>query len=316
MIGFRLCSAFADREHGPLNVVHEAPAGKSDLGALFDLVHDAGLVLQDARQLLGIGREAGALHALMLQVGVEAKALGSQGLARDLGHGPEHGARLLKGKAGVVFRAGERHQWQRGAHLDAECTAVSQEHAREVRTKVSRKGRCVLLSRRAGLQQIAFPRDNTDRKDIVSGGAALAATPKNAVLGEATPNRRVASGQRAPIGRAHTERREVLMQFLPAAPGLDRHITIFQIDLDDGIHAGHIDQHTVGRAGDVTAGIAHTAPAGDDRRAALEAGPHECLHFIDVARAHNRTDRRSYGEDVLRVQRDLLGIRGDDLGRQ
>ena len=59
-----------------------------------------------------------------------------------------------------------------------------------------------------------------------------------------------------------TERREVLMQFLPAASGLDRHITIFQIDLDDGIHAGHIDQHAVGRAGDVTAGIAHTAPAG------------------------------------------------------
>ena len=99
----------------------------------------------------------------------------------------------------------------------------------------------MLLSCGAGLKQIVFACDNTDREDIVSGGAALTAAPKNAVLGEATPNRRVAAGQRAPIGCAHAEWREVLMQLLPAALGLDRHITIFQIDLDNGIHAGHID---------------------------------------------------------------------------
>ena len=132
--------------------------------------------------MLGIGREAGALHALMLQIGIEPKALGGQGLARDLGHGAEHGARLVKGKAGVAFGPGQRQQWQCGANLDAEGAAVSQEHAREVRTKVSRKGCCVLLSRRARLQQIAFARDNTDRKDIVSGGATLTAAPKNTVL--------------------------------------------------------------------------------------------------------------------------------------
>ena len=108
----------------------------------------------------------------------------------------------------------------------------------------------------------------------------------------------------------------MLIEFLPAAPGLDRHIAIFQIDLNDGIHAGHIDQHAIGGVGDITAGVAHTAPARDDRRSALQTGTHQCLYLIDVARPHNRTDRRSYGEDILRVQRDLLGIRGDNLGRQ
>ena len=132
--------------------------------------------------MLGIGREAGALHALMLQIGIEPKALGGQGLARDLGHGAEHGARLVKGKAGIAFGPGQRQQWQCGAHLDAEGAAVPQEHARQIRTKVPRKGCCVLLSRRARLQQIAFARDNTDRKDIVSGGATLTAAPKNTVL--------------------------------------------------------------------------------------------------------------------------------------
>ena len=103
MVGFRLCPALADCEHGPLNVAHEASAGERNLGALFDLVDDARFVLQDACQLLGIGREAGALHALMLQVGVEAKALGGQGLARDLCHRAQHGARIVKGKARVAF---------------------------------------------------------------------------------------------------------------------------------------------------------------------------------------------------------------------
>ena len=132
--------------------------------------------------MLGIGREAGALHALMLQIGIEPKALGGQGLARDLGHGAEHGARLVKGKAGIAFGPGQRQQWQCGANLDAEGTAVPKEHAGQIRAKVSCERCCVLLSRRARLQQIAFARDNTDRKDIVSGGATLTAAPKNTVL--------------------------------------------------------------------------------------------------------------------------------------
>lgn len=163
--------------------------------------------LQCAVVVVGLAQlhVAGALHALMLQVRVEAKALCGQGLARDLGHGTKQGARLLECKADLAFGAGERDQWQCGAHLDAKCTAVSQKHVRQVRTKVSRKGRCMLLSCGAGLEQIVFACDNTDREDIVSGGAALTAAPKNAVLGEATPNRRVAAGQRAPIGCAHAE---------------------------------------------------------------------------------------------------------------
>ena len=118
----------------------------------------------------------------MLQVGVKPKTLGGQGLARDLGHGAEHGARLLKGKTGIAFGAGEWHQWQCGAHLDAEGTAVSQEHAGQIRAKVSCERCCVLLSRGTRLQQIAFASNNTYRKDIVSGGATLTATPKNTVL--------------------------------------------------------------------------------------------------------------------------------------
>ena len=90
MFGLRLRPAFADCEHGPLHVVHKAAAGERNLCALFDFVHDAGFVLQHACELLGVRRKAGPLHTLMLQVGVETKAFGGQGLARNFCHRAQH----------------------------------------------------------------------------------------------------------------------------------------------------------------------------------------------------------------------------------
>lgn len=86
------------------------------------------------------------------------------------------------------------------------------------------------------------------------------------------------------------------MQLLPAAPGLDRHITIFQIDLDNGIHAGHIDQHAIGARWRCNRWYSSYRP---------REGRSAC-----------RAPGRPYREDILKVQRYLLGIRRDDLGRQ
>ena len=107
----------------------------------------------------------------------------------------------------------------------------------------------------------------------------------------------------------------MFVELLPATPRLNRHVPIFQIDLNNGIHLGHIDQHAVGRSGKVTTRVAHTATPGDDRCAALQTGTHQCLHFLNVAWPDNRTDRRPNRKHILRVQRYLLGICGDDLGR-
>ena len=160
MLRFGIGSSLADRKHGPLDIVHKAPARQRDLGALLDFVDDARFVLQHAGELLGVFRKACALHALMLQIRVETKALCRQRFARNLGHRAQHRTRLLKGEAGIAFGARQWHQRQGSAHFDTQSAAVAKKQTREVRAKVPHKRRRVLLARRAGLDQFAFPRDH------------------------------------------------------------------------------------------------------------------------------------------------------------
>ena len=113
-----------------------------------------------AGELLRVFRQTRALHALMLQIRVKTKAFCRQRFARNLGHRAQHGTRLLKGEARVAFGACQWHQRQGSAHFDTESAAVAKKQTREVRAKVPHKRRRVLLARRAGLDQFAFPRDH------------------------------------------------------------------------------------------------------------------------------------------------------------
>ena len=104
------------------------------------------------------------------------------------------------------------------------------------------------------------------------------------------------------------------MQLLPVAAGFDRHIAVFQIDLDDGIHTRHVDQYAVGCRREIAAGVAHASATGHNRRVPLQTCPDQRLHFIDGAWLDDCADGWTNAEDILRVQRDLLGIGVDDLG--
>ena len=181
---------------------------------------------------------------------------------------------------------------------------------------MSHKRCCVLLAGRSRFHQLTLAGDDAHRQHVVGGGTALAAAPKNAVLRQTATDRGKSTRKGPPIRCSHAQRRQMLIQFLPATSGLYCDVPVFEVDLDNGIHAGHVDQDAVGCCGEIATGVAHTPAAGHDRRAAFQAGAHQRLHLVDRARSNDCTDGWPNAEDILRIEGDLLSVGIDDLRRE
>ena len=101
------------------------------------------------------------------------------------------------------------------------------------------------------------------------GGPTDARTMEQAVLRKRATDRGIGTRKRPPIGRAEAERRQRLVEFLPGASGLDQHIHVVGVDLDDCVHAAHVDEDRAIARGDIAPGIGHAAAARDDGASGL-----------------------------------------------
>ncbi len=94
----RLLTPLADQMQGEGHIVEKRAAGRHDLGAFLQRFPRRALRLHHVDQRLGVLGEAFALHALRLQVRIEAEGLRGEPFTRNRAHGIEIGASVAEGE--------------------------------------------------------------------------------------------------------------------------------------------------------------------------------------------------------------------------
>ena len=91
-----LSSVLDHDAEGPIDVFHETASGHGDARSFGQGLADPVGRFHHAKQIFRVRGEALPAHALGLQERIEAKALHGQILARDFGHGREHGGIVVE----------------------------------------------------------------------------------------------------------------------------------------------------------------------------------------------------------------------------
>ena len=287
-----------------VRVFQKIAPGSDDARALPQRLHNPALFAHHADQLLGVGRQAVALHADRVEGRVEAECFAGEAGARDGSGGVGQTVAMVESEAGLRQRRAFGDQPQRDLGLDPKRAAIGKEQPDHV-GPVGPRETCA-----DGHQRAVGQRD-LERQAAFGGGAVARAAPEDAVLAHPSADRRLEAGQRAPHRRSQPARGEFGMQRRPGAAGFDgdRHRAL--VHLQHAVHRGEVEQHRAIGLGRVAAGIAHPSTARDDRMAGAGGGRDRCGKLVLVERADNGGGRAAAREDVVRVEVERLRIRRD-----
>ena len=103
-----------------VRVLQKIAPGGYDTRALLQRLHHPALLAHHADQLLGVGRQAVALHANGVEGGVEAECFAGEAGARDGGGGAGQTVAVVEGEARLRQRGAFGNQPQRDLALDSQ----------------------------------------------------------------------------------------------------------------------------------------------------------------------------------------------------
>ena len=224
----------------------------------------------------------------------------------DVGHRPPAFSRRVVRDQQQVHHLGHRHQLDHDLGHDAERALRAGERAEQV--VAGRHARAV-----AEPGQLAGRRDDLQAGHVVHGEPVLQAVRPAGVLRHVAADR--ADHLAGRVGRVEqAERRRGLAHRQVGHAGLHHGAPAHRVDLDDGTHPGHHDQHAV-PVRQRAAGQAGAAAAGHERHPRPGALGHDRGHLgRRTGQHHQRGHAPVRGQPVALVGAQLQRI-SDDVAR-
>ena len=165
-----------------------------------------------------------------------------------------------------------------------------------------------MLAGTASVQKVPRAGHNTEAQHRIASGTVVAAAPKNAVLGQSATNGRVTTGQGAPERRPEAQGCQRLMERRPGGASLHGDMGIGGVDIQDAVHAGHVEQDAVVTVREITRGVAHAPAPGNQGRAPVSTHLDQGLQIIGAGRPDDGAGGFAESEHVMGVEVEQFGV--------